>query len=83
MRDTAIALIEFHWLPSEPARARRTAPPRRARAIAPIRGYQLPGGSWRAFLGDEACCDGSPIVFLHVVPDDEELAPRAVWHRLH
>lgn len=82
MRYTTIALIEFHWLPSEPARERRTTP-KRTRAAAPIRGYYLPGGSWRAFLGDEACCGGSPIVFLHVVPDDEEPAPRLVWHRRH
>ena len=86
MRNTTIALIEFHWIPTAPPRARKPAPPRqRARPAPTVGGYQLPGGAWRAFLGgDIYCCGGSPIVFLHAIPDEEAPAePRAIWHRIH
>jgi hypothetical protein len=86
MRSATIALIEFHWLAPAPARPRKAAPaPRRPRPAPVTGGYQLPGGNWRAFLGDELCCGGSPIVFLHVLPagDADPPPPRAVWHRIH
>lgn len=84
MRGTPIALIEFHWLAPTPTRVRKTAAPRRRTPPVPTTGgYQLPGGSWRAFAGEEMYCGFSPIVFLHVVTDDEAPPPRAVWHRIH
>ena len=85
MRDSPIALIEFHWLPSATARARKAAAPRRRPPPAPTTGgYRLPGGGWRAFVGDGLDCGAAPIVFLHLVPEVEEPpAPRATWHRLH
>ncbi|WNL46061.1 hypothetical protein RKE25_00015 [Dyella sp. BiH032] len=83
MRDTSIALIEFHWLSPAPVRMRKVAAPRRRVPPPPTTGgYQLPGGSWRAFASEEIYC-GSPIVFLHVIPDEEAPAPSAVWHRIH
>lgn len=85
MRNTTIALIEFHWLPPTPPRVRKPTPtPRPARPAPTTGGYQFPGGGWRAFLGSDIYGGGSPIVFLHVVPDeDESPAPPAVWHRIH
>lgn len=85
MRDSPIALIEFHWLSSATATVRKAAAPRKRLQRAPATGgYQLPGRGWRAFVGGGIYCRWTPIVFLHVVPEEQQDVPaRAVWHRVH